>query len=1037
MIRLSVQNFGKLNARQIDLDDGFQLIQGPNEQGKSTLMAFIRAMFFGFSGGGRQIGNNERTRYAPWDGQRMGGSIVFEQAGTRYRLERWFGKARSADRVVLMQDITGTQIPLGGQEEPGNRLLGISENEFVNTVFIRQLGSPIGQGDELLARLGNLAGTGDALISHAEIDKRLRQAQTELVAERGGSGRLNMARTRKNEWVQLRETAVADAVHHTRLLENLQQERTNLKQAMLVRQSLEEQARHQEMRGQLAQWQLILARKDALDQTFQKRNELDETLVHGNFMITAEFIGMLRKLDQKWRDTGLQLEAFRLQSIRARDQLQGLNDQGEAYAKVKLVERAAVKQIQAHLNESHLAAEQQMRELRVRVEKENRLREAANAAELTIASKRVAEGHQNVQNCENQRKNCQNEVERLFGQSEQIKAVRVKNNEAVHQQIEQLTRESENGRDEYHERLLERDAAIACLKAAEDRAGLIRAQKPDAASSSQYVIPRVISKQQLLILSTGVLCLIGGLLGGVLLTQLFFLVAILGALLLGALLLGGQVWQILRQPSGEQQHPDAWEQQNQAVESDVRVAETSLQGAERIVQYAEKTLNETRLRMDTVIRNEKNQLVEQEGIQADLMLQLSDASAALAMAEQQLIQADVRMREVENAYKICQEQIAAQQPLIVNEADERLTEIRSSIASDEQALAQCLLQSGQADWDSLEKALQAMDRHNGQVQASMQEYEHSREAFLGAQTAHDQAAAELMRTYSAYEPVDLPESVREKIVRLENMLAQRDQLSATHRQQEEGLRDLLEGRTWEDWLQNSRKIEQEFALLDALPESLDESQLSILRSQIGQAEAKVMETRERIVALEGEIRHVGQNRSTVSEIDDQIVEVNRQISAMEQYHNSLGLARSALDAASAELQNSFGPELNQNTAQILGRLTLDKYEDLKVDRSLAVRLADPVDKVFHDWQYLSGGTIDQIYLALRLAISDRLSSLENRMPLLLDDVLLQYDDSRAEAAIRCLMEKSQAESQQMLFFTCQNRLTEIVRQACLPVVQLR
>lgn len=1031
MIRLSVHNFGRLHARQIDLDDGFQLIYGPNEQGKSTLMAFIRAMFFGFSGGGHQVNNNERKRYAPWDEQRMGGSIVFEQAGTRYRLERWFGKARSGDKVVLMQDITGTQIPLGGQEEPGNRLLGLSENEFVNTVFIRQLGSPIGQGDELLARLSNLAGTGDALISHAEIDRRLRQAQTDLVAERGNSGRLNLARTRKNEWVQLRETAVAEAVHHTRLLENLQQERTNLKQAAWIRQALEEQARHQEMREQLAQWQLILARKETLDQTFQKRNELDEALVHGDFLVTADFIGMLRKLDQKWRDTGLQLEAFRRQSIRAGSQLQGLIDQGEAYAKVRLLDRAKVKQIQARVNEGHFAAEQRIRDLRMQVEKENRLRDAANANQLTIASGRVAAAHHAVQYCENQRKNCQNEVERLSGQSEQIKAVHVKNNEVVRQQIEQLNRESENESNEYHERLLERDAAIASRKAAEDRAELVRRQKPDAAFSTQFAIPRVWSKQQLLIFSGGIFCVIGGLLGGILLSPLLFLMVILGGLLLG-----GQVWQIIRQPSGERQQPDGWQQRMQTAESDVRVAGTSLQGAERLVQYAERTLTETGLRMDAVIQNEKSQLTDQEGIQTDLMRQFTNANAALSVAEQQSAQSDGVMREAENAIKMCQEQIAAQQPLILNEADECLTEIRRSIAADEQALDEFLLQSGQSDWDALEEALQSLDRHSGQVQVSTQEFEHSQEALHDAQTTHDQVAAELIRTYSIYEAIDQPESVRENISRLEIMLGQRDQLSATILAQEEGLRDLLEGRAWADWLQNSEKIEQEFALLETLPERLDESQLLILRSQIGQAEANVIEKRESIVALEGEIRHIGHNRPSVSEIDDKIVEVNLQISAMEQYYNHLGLARAALDAASEELQNSFGPELNQNTARILGRLTLDKYDDLKIDRSFAIRLADPVDQVFHDWQYLSGGTVDQIYLGLRLAISDRLNPLENRMPLLLDDVLLQYDDSRAEAAIRYLIEKSKAEAQQMLFFTCQNRLTEIVQQANQPVVRL-
>ena len=70
----------------------------------------------------------------------------------------------------------------------------------------------------------------------------------------------------------------------------------------------------------------------------------------------------------------------------------------------------------------------------------------------------------------------------------------------------------------------------------------------------------------------------------------------------------------------------------------------------------------------------------------------------------------------------------------------------------------------------------------------------------------------------------------------------------------------------------------------------------------------------------------------------------------------------------------------------------------------------------HSASYLSAGTVDQLYLAVRLAMC-RLTLPD--APLLLDDVLTNFDDRRAELALDCLLELAQ--ERQILLFTCHSR----------------
>lgn len=138
--------------------------------------------------------------------------------------------------------------------------------------------------------------------------------------------------------------------------------------------------------------------------------------------------------------------------------------------------------------------------------------------------------------------------------------------------------------------------------------------------------------------------------------------------------------------------------------------------------------------------------------------------------------------------------------------------------------------------------------------------------------------------------------------------------------------------------------------------------------------------------------------------------------------DALTLAMDALIQANALLQERFSPELNRLTGQYMARLTGNKYPAVSLTRELEGFVRDADSVLPRSALYLSRGTADQLYLALRLAVC-RLC-LPEKPPILLDDALASFDDERLEAALELLWELSG--EQQTLLFTCQKREGEVL-----------
>ena len=146
------------------------MIQAPNEAGKSTWCAFIRAMLYGIHTGDRdKIGYlSDKTRYRPWDGGAMEGEMELTYGGKSVTLTRTSPNPASPMKK-LTAVYTGTSTPVAELEgaDAGETLTGMPERVFERTAFIRQAGVRVNGDPELEKRISALVATGDEQLSYS------------------------------------------------------------------------------------------------------------------------------------------------------------------------------------------------------------------------------------------------------------------------------------------------------------------------------------------------------------------------------------------------------------------------------------------------------------------------------------------------------------------------------------------------------------------------------------------------------------------------------------------------------------------------------------------------------------------------------------------------------------------------------------------------------------------------------------------------------------------------------------------------------
>jgi DNA repair exonuclease SbcCD ATPase subunit len=207
-----------------------------------------------------------------------------------------------------------------------------------------------------------------------------------------------------------------------------------------------------------------------------------------------------------------------------------------------------------------------------------------------------------------------------------------------------------------------------------------------------------------------------------------------------------------------------------------------------------------------------------------------------------------------------------------------------------------------------------------------------------------------------------------------------------------------------------RAVHPEWAILR--PDKMPQEYNQLIR----QADKEWADARQVYARSQDAIHQTARTLRHPAEIDEEIGTTRRKIQQLERLRDALEMARTELEQTAQDFQRQFAPQLELLLREGLSRVTRDRYTDVRIDPgTLAVMLRAPEIGDFVSAQRLSTGTRDIVYLMLRVSIARLMSRSQERLPLLLDDPLVQCDHDRLEQALNFLSRL--AEETQILLFT--------------------
>lgn len=212
LIHRMAASFGQLQNHTLELKDGLNIIQAPNEAGKSTWCAFLTAMLYGINSRERDRGGfmAEKNRYAPWSGAPMAGRVDCRWDGrdiTLMRATRRQSSPMGEFRAIYTG--TGDTVPDLTGQTCGETLLGVSREVFERSAFIRQAGLAVTQDTGLERRIA-------ALITSGQEDTSYTEAAAALKAQ------LNRRRHNKTGQLPQLEARLAETQHQLEEIRRLE-----------------------------------------------------------------------------------------------------------------------------------------------------------------------------------------------------------------------------------------------------------------------------------------------------------------------------------------------------------------------------------------------------------------------------------------------------------------------------------------------------------------------------------------------------------------------------------------------------------------------------------------------------------------------------------------------------------------------------------------------------------------------------------------------------------------------------------------------
>lgn len=155
---------------------------------------------------------------------------------------------------------------------------------------------------------------------------------------------------------------------------------------------------------------------------------------------------------------------------------------------------------------------------------------------------------------------------------------------------------------------------------------------------------------------------------------------------------------------------------------------------------------------------------------------------------------------------------------------------------------------------------------------------------------------------------------------------------------------------------------------------------------------------------------------------EELLQIEKQnYEELKEKNDKINMAKMLIEKAYEKMKNSVTPKFTSNLSENIFEISDGKYKKVTINDDEGIIVELPNGK-YVSAEKLSGGTIEQLYLSLRLSMAKEIS--DENMPIILDEAFAYYDDERLKNTLEFLSNKFK--ENQIILFTCTNREKEVL-----------
>ncbi len=193
------------------------------------------------------------------------------------------------------------------------------------------------------------------------------------------------------------------------------------------------------------------------------------------------------------------------------------------------------------------------------------------------------------------------------------------------------------------------------------------------------------------------------------------------------------------------------------------------------------------------------------------------------------------------------------------------------------------------------------------------------------------------------------------------------------------------------------------------------------KNDLEEITSRINEEKIKLNTLEVEEKSIVNKLEDLIKLEEEFVTIQEQLKEIEQKNYEINLAKDFLEKAYEKMKKNITPKFTFNLSENIKNITNGKYTNVNVNDENGL-IVEIQNGEYIPAERLSIGTIDQLYLSLRISMIEEIS--KEKMPIILDEAFAYFDDERLENILKYLTQKYK--QHQLIIFTCTNREKNIL-----------